>query len=111
MSTAPIVTTGVNDLYITGYIYDFPKDGESLLLRDKLEFEGDEEDSYHEVTGGDRLDLIAYNAYKNIPNVVSPSKLWWVIADANNIHNPFDLSAYIGKELLVPNYEKFKLKI
>jgi len=46
---------------------------------------------------GDRLDTIAHKYYKN-------SRLWWIIARANNIGNG-DLVVPIGKQIRIPvNY-------
>lgn len=44
------------------------------------------DDTYFAVVGKyiDRLDLIAHKFYQD-------SKLWWVIAKANNIENPWDI--------------------
>lgn len=55
------------------------------------------DDSFHTVTSYEayRLDLIAYNYYQN-------ALLWWVIAQANNIKDPFnDVTA--GMVLRIPN--------
>lgn len=45
--------------------------------------------------GGETLHNIAYNCYENI-------HLWWVIAEANHIENPFDIFM-AGQELVIPN--------
>jgi len=49
----------------------------------------------HTVKEGETLHNIAYQYYKNI-------KLWWVIAEANHIQNPFDAMT-AGLVLKVPN--------
>lgn len=54
-------------------------------------------DTYHTVTSYEvyRLDLIAYKYYQN-------ALLWWVIAQANNIRDPFnDVTA--GMVLRIPS--------
>lgn len=89
-----------NNLYRNGEIIEF-NDTEQLLLRDKLIWEGSEEDDYYTLKDWDRLDILAYNKYADY--VEDASKYWWVIADANNIENPLDLRSWIGKELLIPN--------
>ena len=53
-------------------------------------------DSYHIVTQKDvnRLDLVAYQYYNN-------SLLWWVIAEASNITDPFNVP--INTVLRIPD--------
>jgi len=53
-----------------------------------------------EVTGADRLDLIATNAFGD-------PEQFWRICDANDAMNPFDLTAEIGRLLrvAVPTFE------
>ncbi|MGC8802114.1 MAG: hypothetical protein ACP5UR_17915 [Chloroflexus sp.] len=53
-----------------------------------------------EVTGGDRLDLIADRAFGD-------PEQFWRICDANDALNPFDLTAEIGRLLrvAVPTFE------
>jgi hypothetical protein len=55
-----------------------------------------EKDSYYNVgvKSLNRLDLIAHMFYKN-------SKLWWVIAEANNIIDPYDIP--VGVTLTIPD--------
>lgn len=89
-----------NNLFRNGYIISFDV-GELLLLRDKLEWKRDTEDEYYTLKAWDRLDTLAYKKYSDF--VPDASKFWWVIADANHIHNPLDLRAYVGKEIVIPN--------
>lgn len=98
-----------NSLYRNGFLVTFEDSDEVLLQRNTIEFEGTIHDKYYVVKIDDRLDLIAYRHYKGI--VEDSSKYWWVIADANNIPNPLDLSDYIGKEILIPNILNVLLKI
>lgn len=90
-----------NNLYRNGEIFAFEGTDEQLLYRELLSIKGTEKDTYYTVLMNDRIDLIAYKHYKN--QVEDASKYWWVIADANNITDPLDLSEYIGKEILIPN--------
>lgn len=75
------------------------KDGYSFfnLLATRYFPEELEPYSYHEhvVKAGETLHNIAYQYYKNI-------KLWWVIAEANHIDNPFDAMT-TGLVLKIPN--------
>lgn len=54
-------------------------------------------DSFYVVTTSDeqRLDLISYKYYKT-------PMLWWVIAEASEIYDPFDVP--IGTVLRIPDY-------
>jgi len=90
------------NLYGNAFIVDFPLDGESLLLRDIVPFTADVADTWYPVIQNERLELIAYNSYKDYTD--RACELWWVIADANNIFNPFDLSDYVGSSLLIPDF-------
>lgn len=94
------VTLRGNNLYRNGSIIQF-EDGEQLLIREPLQIAGTIRDNYHTVLRTDRLDILAYKFYSSF--VEDSSKYWWVIADANNITNPLDLSLLIGKEILIPN--------
>lgn len=100
MADTNVVLAG-NNLYINGYINNYPEDNEMELLRPLLVIEPKEEDEWHTVTRNDRIDLIAYRFYSN--QVADASKYWWVICDANNIYNPLDLSELVGTKILIPN--------
>ena len=95
-----------NNLFINGTVYDFGDD-EQILLRENMEIIGNEMDKYHIVKENDRLDVLAWTYYKNI--VEDASKFWWLIADANKIYNPLDLSSYVGKEILIPDLIRIRL--
>lgn len=97
-----------NNLYRNGEVIDFG-DGESILTRELIPFEGTVKDIYYTVRRDDRIDLIAYSHYSRI--VEDSSKYWWVIADANNIHNPMDLEDLVGTEILIPNILNVLLKL
>ena len=97
-----------NNLYSAGFVVQLNED-EGLLLRDKLEIKGGVDDEYYTVTKDDMLDLIAWKKYKD--EVDDPSKYWWIIADANNIINPLDLSEFFGKEILIPNITNVLLNL
>jgi nucleoid-associated protein YgaU len=49
----------------------------------------------HTVIQGERLDLIAHRYYQN-------SELFWRICDANKAMLPDELTAEIGKQILIP---------
>lgn len=102
-----LILTG-NNVYRNGEVALF-SDNEGLLIRDTVEFVGETEDMYHTVKKLDRIDLLAYNYYKN--RVQDASKFWWVIADANNIENPLDLTSLVGQDILIPNILDVLLKL
>lgn len=104
MSTT--VTVSTNNMYANGRIFELDN-GEVLLLRNRLSYTGGVDDEWETLKSGDRLELIAWRYYKD--KVANPERLWWVIADVNNIYNPFDLSSHVGQDLLIPNYERLKL--
>lgn len=105
ISTAVLVKP--SNLFVNGYIVNFTEDNESVLLRDLLVIEPNVNDNYHTVVNDDRLDLIAYAAYNK--QVEDAAKYWWIIADANNIFNPFDLDYLIGQDIVIPDIDKVKL--
>ena len=96
-----------NSLYGNGIISSFP-DGE-VLERDAVKWTPANDDRVHTVVDGDRLDELAWHFYGN--KVEDASKYWWVIADANSIEDPTDLSSYIGSDIVIPNINKFILLI
>jgi hypothetical protein len=97
-----------NNVFRTGKILQFA-DGQSVLERTQIEWEGNLDDQYHIVRENDRLDRLAYSYYSN--SVPDASKYWWVIADANAIENPLDLSEWVGQEILIPNIINVKLEL
>lgn len=56
------------------------------------------DDSYHQVDSSteNRLDLISYKYYND-------SELWWIIAYANGITDPFNIKT--GTLLRIPSYQ------
>lgn len=99
-----------NNIYSTGRLIEF-ESGESLLLRKKLSIElfTDDQYDFYEVNTGDRLPDIAAFEYEG--KVKDPSKYWWVIADVNNIHRPFDISDLEGKSIIIPHIQDVKLAV
>jgi len=56
-------------------------------------------EQYDVVKAGETCRTLAVKHYNNMP---TPYIFDYVIADANGIENPADLTAYIGKEILIP---------
>lgn len=95
-----------SDLYSNGSQIVFTS-GEGKLLRNKVDYIGKEGDSYYTVKYEDTITSIAYKHYKS--KVDRPSRYWHIIADANNIQNPLDLSSLISKKILIPDVISFIL--
>lgn len=94
------VELNTDNLYSNGYIIELDSN-ESLLQRDIIPFEPTLQDQYHTVTAYDRIETIAWKYYKN--DIENAAKYWKVIADANHLFNPLDLSPLVGKQILIPN--------
>jgi nucleoid-associated protein YgaU len=75
------------DIQVEGYFTDLPVN---------MDISSSESDSFYKVDikNKDRLDLIANAFYKN-------SRLWWVIAEANGIDDPFVVP--VGTSLVIPS--------
>lgn len=73
-----------------------------LSTRPPLEIEPQPDDRFHEVVVGERLDQLAYR-YLGDP------KLWWVIAEANDIAWPLELET--GSVLRIPSLETVEMKV
>lgn len=78
--------------------------GDLYLERKTLNIKPKIEDKWHTIKKGDRLDLLANTYYYGYVNKTEGRKLWWILADANNIDNPFNLSDFIGASFLIPDY-------
>lgn len=90
----------LHDMYRNGELLDFPSDGEQMLVREPITFPEQINKLYYRVKKGDRLDQIAYRFYNQ--RIEDSAKFWWVIADANLIYDPMDLSEYLGQEIIIP---------
>lgn len=101
-----MITVRDNNLYANGYIIDFG-DGDSILEREPLVIEAQNDDKYHTVKTEDRIDVLAWRNYKNA--VADAGKYYWVIADANNIDHPLDLEDLIGTDILIPDILRVRL--
>jgi nucleoid-associated protein YgaU len=69
------------------------KEGDFNLIRIPFVYNPSNQDKVHTVIEGDRLDTLAHKFYGN-------SRLWHIIADSNDIINPFELE--IGIQLIIP---------
>lgn len=87
------------DLYSSGYIINYVE-GDRSLHRRPIVHREDLGDKSYIIRQGDTLTSIAYKFYKE------PLK-WFIIADVNNIQNPFILD--IGKSIIIPNIDKYEI--
>ena len=78
--------------YDKSIVFSF-KEGDFNLVREPYFYIESKDDRVHEVIDGDRLDTIAFKYYGN-------SRLWYIIADANEITNPFEIE--VGSKLIIP---------
>lgn len=79
--------------FSTGFVLAYTE-GDNSLEREKLIYSPSPNDKLHPVTNWDNLPDIAFDYYKS-------SKWWWVIADINNIHDPFNLLP--NSNLIIPD--------
>jgi nucleoid-associated protein YgaU len=76
--------------------------GDSLGTRPRIDTTARYDDRFHTVTDGDRLDLIAHQ-------YLGDARLWWIIADYNDIFFPLDLTP--GAVLRIPSVEHVQMRI
>lgn len=82
------------DLYKKGFVIQYEDNDEISLERKRVDIITDINDSIHIVKEDDTIESISYQYYKN-------SFLWYIIADVNDIDNPFFLD--LGSSLTIPN--------
>lgn len=87
-----------SNLYQNGVILNF-RNGDKLLVRPKIDTTPSRGDRIHTLKKNEELTNIAWRYYKG--QVEHPERYWWVIADANDITNPLDLSGI--SKLLIPD--------
>ena len=80
-------------------LYVDNKSGDFYGTRQPLKLREHDSDTFHVVTDADckRTDLIAWKYYQDV-------RLWWVIAEFNNISNPLEIPT--GTTLRIPSYER-----
>ncbi len=90
--------------YNWSVLYVDSRNGDFFGTRQPLKLKGHDSDSFHVVTDMDskRIDLIAWKYYRDV-------RLWWVIAEFNNISNPLEIPA--GTTLRIPSYERVQMKV
>ena len=95
------IKISLDNLYAYNSRISVLEDGTEELQRNVIEYKASDKDRLERVKISDTIDKIAYRVYKDfLPNA---QRYWFLIADVNNIENPLDLSAYIGKSLIIPD--------
>lgn len=85
------------NLYSAGYVVNYPE-GDISLERVKIIHIEDIDDKAYTIREGDTLSYISFKFYGN-------PLYWYLIADVNEIDNPFDLE--IGLNLIIPNINRY----
>ena len=103
MSSASIISLSENNPYAAGKLITYT-DKKILLKREQYIYKPSIGDRFYQVQVGDMLDAIAWEYYKDI--IEAPAdRWWWLIADANNIYDPFNLSGYINEYIVIPDIQ------
>jgi len=82
-----------NNPYSLGAIVNY-EDNTSSLQRPRINYIPNLEDKYHTITEEDTWDILAFKFYGD-------SKYWWILVDANDIFNPFEM--VVGEVIVIPN--------
>lgn len=89
-----------DNMYTAGY--GLVVDDTPYLVRERLSIKPQIGDRWHTVTEGDRLELLAWRYYTQY--TIDAKNYWWLLADANNIANPFSINSYVGRYFLIPDF-------
>lgn len=76
------------------------EEGDESLERRPINHQEDIDDVIYTIKEGDSLTNIAFKFYNS-------SNLWFLIADANNIINPFELE--LGTNIIIPNQQIYEV--
>lgn len=95
------------DLYVNGTLIQFD-DGTALLERGNIPYTPSVNDVPHVVNQTDTITYLAWHYYTKMDAEHAP-KYWKYIAAANKIMNPLDLRDYVGKEIIIPDFNNMKL--
>ena len=78
------------------------EEGDFLGNRPQIEVDPRADDRTHTVAEGDRIEVLAHR-------YLGDARLWWVIADYNDLFWPLDLE--VGTKLRVPSYSHVQMNI
>lgn len=81
--------------FVTGYVVNY-KEGDTSLERVPIVYTPSINDKLHPVTNWDNLSDLSFDNY-------GTSKLWWVIADVNQIFDPFNLTP--NTNIIIPDID------
>lgn len=95
------------DLYFNGSIKVF-ENGAQVLERPIIAYVPAPNDIFHTVQQGDTLRSIALKYYTKMA-ADKAAMYWKYIADANKVFNPLDITGYIGRDIIVPDFNSIKL--
>jgi len=87
--------------FVTGFVMTY-NEGDSSLERLPIKHVPSINDKLHTVRRWDNLSDLSYDYYGS-------SKWWWVIADVNNIFDPFNLTSNVS--IIIPDLAQIKLQI
>ena len=78
-----------NNIYANprGYVVQYTNEIQALERR-IVPVKADRTDKYHFFRAGDDLMRITYTYYKDV--VIETARYWWLIADRNNVFDPFE---------------------
>jgi|SRR6478609_2552160 len=97
---ATTLNLSTNNIYARGYIIEL-EDDQEILKREKISYDPlANKDKVHIVRDGDRIWDIAEDRYGD-------GKLWYIIADANSLVNPFELET--NTSLIIPSKDIIKV--
>jgi len=106
MATNTVTVNGVDQysLYANGYVIT-DANGNNILLRNRLQYPVADTDKYVLIRSGETLPAFAYRVYKDAIGADAAQRSWHVLAEANSIFDPFDLSNYYQTYLRVPKLQ------
>lgn len=78
------------------------RQGDFLGTRPRLDVTPRQDDQFHTVVDGDRIDLIAWR-------YLGDAALWWVVCDYNDLFWPLDLE--LGTVLRMPSREHLVMRV
>lgn len=100
------LTVRENNRFYNGEVLEFA-DGTTELVAPDYPVIVNPKFLVHQVKEGEEISAIAYKYYNRF--VDDASKYWFVIAQANDIDLPLDLSDYVGKFIIIPDIQQFRL--
>jgi len=106
MATEKPIRLHESNLYAGGSLTIFD-DGRRILEVKERKLTKNLNFQMHLVVAGDDLTILANKYYGSL--VPKAKNYWHIIADANNIEKPWQLSEYIGSEIIIPDVLQWKL--